>query len=402
MRYSTSILAVLAASPLLVAALPVKSRAASAQDGAVFNFALVLENLEAQFYQQGLAKFTDSDFTDAGFSNSLIPSQGLGAIATDEQTHAQVIQQTLTDNGVTPLNCSYDFDSVLTDVPTMAAVARLVEFVGVSAYLGAATLLQDPILLDAAASIMTNEARHQTLLNILSGQGSAIPQAFDIPLTPQEVSSIAGPFITGTCNTGITATNALTITNSGSIAVGTQLTFSGNNVQSSGQFCQMITGGLPISITLPIESCSVPSGINGPVAVWITSDDQPLINNVIDRATTQQIAGPAIFFVDSQPEILGGLVRGSGTNSSASSTTTTTISPEQAASIIAGASSTAAAGSTGDAAAAVPASTPLPTNFTGTSPDGRVDVLGISSVTRPSASATSTSSSSSATSTTSS
>ena len=83
----------------------------------------------------------------------------------------------------------------------MAATARVVEDLGVSAYLGAAHLISDPILLTAAASIVTIEARHQTLLNILE-MGSAIPQAFDIPFMPSEVLAVASPFISG-CDLGI-------------------------------------------------------------------------------------------------------------------------------------------------------------------------------------------------------
>jgi hypothetical protein len=89
----------------------------------------------------------------------------------------------------------------LTDVKTMATVARLVENVGVGAYLGAANLIVDPSILTAAATILTVEARHQTILNVLNG-GTAIPQAFDIPLVPQEVLALAGAFISG-CDVGI-------------------------------------------------------------------------------------------------------------------------------------------------------------------------------------------------------
>lgn len=84
----------------------------------------------------------------------------------------------------------------------MAATARVVENLGVSAYLGGATLLTDPVLLDAAGTILTVEARHQTILNLASGTGSSIPSAFDIPFTPSEVLAVASPFISG-CDLGI-------------------------------------------------------------------------------------------------------------------------------------------------------------------------------------------------------
>lgn len=111
------------------------------------------------------------------------------------------LQSLLTSFGATPLQCKFDFSSVLTDVTTMVPVARLVENVGVGAYAGAAHLVGDPSVLTAAASILPIEARHQTILNVLSG-ATAIPQAFDIPLLPQEVLAIAGSFISG-CDLGI-------------------------------------------------------------------------------------------------------------------------------------------------------------------------------------------------------
>lgn len=407
MRYYTTLLASLAVS-LLVSARPIRPRGASANDALVFKFAALLEDLESGFYTQGIAKFQDSDFVAAGFTSAIIATQALAGIQLDEATHATVLKQALQDNGVEPLKCGFSFDSVLVDVPTMAATARVVEMVGVGAYLGAATLLDDPVLLDAAASILTIEARHSTVLNILSGSGSAISQAFDIPLTPQEVLSIAGAFVQGECDTGITPTTPLTLTNTGSIEVGTLLTFQADGITSTdGLFCNMIAGGMPVSLNLPLSQCNVPQGLNGPVAIWITSDDNPLANNVIDRDTTKMVAGPVVTFVDTEPELLGQLVRGgSNTGSAATTTTTTTISPDEAASIIQAASATATASDSSNttgsdssssssdsssgsgSAASPPSSSPLPTNFTGPSPDGKVDVLGLSSVPRPTDSST--------------
>jgi hypothetical protein len=91
----------------------------------------------------------------------------------------------------------------------MVATARVVEYVGVAAYSGAANLLDVPEFLGTAASILTVEARHQSLLNVLSGTGTAIPSPFGVGFTPQEVLSIAGGFITGPCDLGLTGTSSL-------------------------------------------------------------------------------------------------------------------------------------------------------------------------------------------------
>lgn len=103
--------------------------------------------------------------------------------------------------GQTIQGCTFNVSPLLTDVSTMVAAARLVENVGVSAYLGALTLINDTVLSTAAATIMTVEARHQTILNLLAG-ATPIPQAFDVALNPSEILALAGPLISG-CNLGI-------------------------------------------------------------------------------------------------------------------------------------------------------------------------------------------------------
>ena len=86
----------------------------------------------------------------------------------------------------------------------MVTIARVVEHVGVGAYLGAAHLVQDPRVLTAAATIVTVESRHSTILNIFES-ATAISQPFDLALLPNEVLAIAGPFISG-CDLGIPGT----------------------------------------------------------------------------------------------------------------------------------------------------------------------------------------------------
>lgn len=420
MRFSSFITLALTAAPVLVSAAPARYYGKRADsDILVLKFADVLEQLENSFYTQALAKFQESDFTSAGYGSSLVPIEQFKGIQIDEATHSTVLQTVLKTLGEEPItSCKFNFDSVLTDVATMAAVARVVENVGVAAYLGAATLITDPVLLTSAGSILTVEARHQTILNVLSGAGTAIPAAFDMALQPNEVLALAGPFFDGPCDLGVPPNPALSLTNTGNVGPGTLLTFSSpamnGSVSQDGMFCQMMLGGQPMSISLPLSQCVVPEGINGPVGIWITSDSQPLLNNVRDRASTQLVAGPTLAFIDTQSQSLGQLARGSASPASASSdnsgssgttesaatstssaddgasTSTRTISPAEASAVIASVSDTSATPTGTDSAAgaeptvanadaANPAAntTPgQPNQFTGKSPDGKVTVQG--------------------------
>ncbi|KAJ3713926.1 ferritin-like domain-containing protein [Lentinula raphanica] len=408
MRFSTSLLTL--AVPLAANAAPLHmtKRQAAAIDVTVLQFANTLEQLESQFYAAGLSKFQDSDFQAAGFSASSLAIQQITNIQSDEATHASVLEEELTALGQNPNStCSFNFDSALTDVATMAATARVVENLGVSAYLGAASLLTDPQLLEAAGSILTVEARHQTILNVLSGTGTAIPSAFDLALTPSEVLAVASPFFSGTCDLGLPANPTLTVTNTGTVSQGTSLTFSStainSSVDTSSLFCQMLVGGNPISISLPYSQCVVPNTVNGPVAIFITTDNDPLQSNVVNRASANSIlAGPTLAFIDAQPETLGEMVRsssssssgssssGSSTDTAAASSSTQTISPDAAESIISsqGASATdsaAAASSTSSSSSnsvndSSDPSAPFRDDFTGLAPGGVINVIGWSNI----------------------
>lgn len=323
MRLSSSFVALVA--PLLASAAPARfygKRAAA--DVVVFKFADVLEQLETQFYNAALAKFQESDFTTAGFANAQVPIEQMKVMAFDEQAHSTALQAALKSFGEEPITtCKFNFESALTDLATTVATARVVENVGVSAYLGGATLITDPVLLDAAGSILTIEARHSTILNVLSA-GTAIPSPFDIPMTPSEILALAGPFIdtSSPCDLGIPANVPLTI--SGTPTPGSLLSFSASSINGTVPedqlHCNMMVGGESISRSFKMSECVVPSDINGPVAIWITSDDQPLVNNVRDRDVVKQVAGPALVFVDTISESLGSAIRtGAGASGSSGS-----------------------------------------------------------------------------------
>lgn len=389
MRSAASIIAL--SAPLLASAAPLYSRTASANDILVFTFANVLEQLESNFYQAAIAKFQTSDFLAAGYVNADVAVEQLQQIASDEATHESALASAITSFGAQPLStCKFNFDSVLTDVATTMTVARVVELVGVSAYLGAAGLLDDVRLLTTAASVLTNEARHQTILNVLNG-GASIPAAFDIAFSPQQVLSIAGSFISG-CDLGVTPTASLAVTNTGNLGAGTLLTFKSDAIDAAAKqtlFCNMLTGGATTAISLAIDQCIVPDGITGPVAVIITNSSQPLLSSdLVDQEQDIITAGPAYIFVDlgvkeqqfaqlilnsnsTLNKDLTGLgdvqaqscPDGSSACTSVSSDTTTTISNEQAS----GAANAGSAPSTTDTGSTSTSTDTLPAAATATS-----------------------------------
>ncbi|ELU45705.1 cytochrome b2 (L-lactate ferricytochrome C oxidoreductase) [Rhizoctonia solani AG-1 IA] len=299
-------------------------------------FANVLEQLETEFYKQALAKFKESDFTAAGFVSASVPVEQFNSIATDEATHTSTLASVLRSLGQEPVSgCNFDFNPALADVKTMAAVARLVENVGVSAYLGGAALIDDRQILVAAGTILTDEARHQTVLNMLNG-GVAIPAAFDVALAPSQVLAIAGGFISG-CDLGIPANPVLKVTNTGAVAPGTTLTFDSPalaGLDRATLSCQMMTGGVASAAVFPIDQCVVPQGLEGPVYIYITNSTQPLLNSQQNQNVASIVAGPTGAFIDTRQESASSLFKSGGQLNSGS--TTSTITPEQASQIAGG------------------------------------------------------------------
>jgi len=308
MRFTSVISLACSALPLVVRAAPLESRQLPASDILVLQFAEVLNQFELQFYTQASQKFQDADFSAAGFSVSDVPKQIFKNIQSEEQTHIDFLRAALSDKVVS--GCQFKFDSVLKDVSTMAGFARVMEQVGVSAFLGASILVSTPSILGAAASILTIESRHQSLLNTLNG-GSHIPQAFDQALTPQQILSLVAPLISG-CDLGIPPNLPVNITNQ--VVPGNKLEFDRTGLKGDQLFCQMILAGQPLALAQPIDNCVVPTtGLpDGPVFVFITNDPQPLLSNVVVQNAEEIVAGPAIAFIDQQADALGALVRTTG------------------------------------------------------------------------------------------
>ncbi len=162
-----------------------------ANDIEILNYALTLEHLEAEFYRQGNA---------AGLLSGKEATY-LGQIGADEEAHVTAIWTTVEQLGGTPVAApGVDFGQAFASRESFLETAFTFENLGVSAYLGAAGFIQDPMILQAAAGIFGVEARHAAILGSIAGkpaEGGVYMGAVETPLSRDEVLAAAAPFLTG-------------------------------------------------------------------------------------------------------------------------------------------------------------------------------------------------------------
>jgi hypothetical protein len=185
----------------------------------ILNFALTLEYLESEFFQTGI--------DTAG----LIPDTDLPifeTIAAHETAHVRLLQQTLGTSAIP--KPTFDFTAggnfnPFGDYEIFKALSQGFEDTGVRAYKGQApALMADNDILQTALQIHSVEARHASAIRRLRGQkgwitgnqtdipalapiyageeasngsatSAAAAEAFDEPLTMEQVNAIAALFI---------------------------------------------------------------------------------------------------------------------------------------------------------------------------------------------------------------
>jgi hypothetical protein len=236
---------------------------------------LTLEHLESTFYQQGFAMFPAADFKALGLDDATIA--GLQAIGATEATHVTVLSDTITSLGGTPVPaCTYNFN--LVDAASMVATARVLEAVGISAYLGAAPLVSEKAVLSAAASIVTVEARHQTFIRT-SLKAMPVPQAFDVAIGPLQIFTLASGFIQSCppeANLGLTALPPLNILDAANIRAGSTLKMVVTDpTGGAGMSCSFTSGDKGLQFAkFENGGCVVPDGLGGEVFMTVTTESE--------------------------------------------------------------------------------------------------------------------------------
>jgi len=280
MKYST----ILAGAAVAAASFVAADRA---EDIVILQYALTLEHLEAAFYKDALTKFSVNDFKNAGFP-AAVP-QRLAQIGSQEATHVTALSGILTSLGVTPTEaCTYNFN--YNTIPEFLQTARVLEGVGVGAYLYKAPLIDDKAYLAAAAAIVTVEARHQALISSFLGEDGT-PSPFDTALQGSQVLTLAAPFL-NVCP----ATNpVLPFKTFPALGIKTAMPQIGQKVEfqlpkdTKGTIYLHFLNGLADTVVglKSDSSVTLPEGLTGTVYVVATRSTGPVNDD-------NTVAGPAI------------------------------------------------------------------------------------------------------------
>jgi rubrerythrin len=169
---------------------PLVRRAFAAQgsmnDVDILNFALTLEYLEAAFYSKAAKQVPGLSGELAGY---------VKAFGAEEQDHVDALSGAIKDLGGKPVEApGVDFGDAFSSTDSFLELAITFEDTGVSAYNGAAPMIDSKDLLAVAGSIVQVEARHAAAVRHAAGEPAA-PNAFDPTLGEDEVLKAVQPFI---------------------------------------------------------------------------------------------------------------------------------------------------------------------------------------------------------------
>jgi len=185
-----------------------------------------------------------------------------------------------------------NYDSPYTDPVSFANLAETLEGVGSSAYLGSAgNLVSSPAVLEVAGAILPIEARHNGWITSSVFKQEPWNGAFETPLGPNQVFTLASAFITScpSSNPTLPFTAFPALAFGGTPAPGQSSTLTFNATSSSSSLSVAFLSGLNTTF-VPLnggKSVTVPAGLQGKVYAVVT-------DNSTSAGDANTVAGPAI------------------------------------------------------------------------------------------------------------
>ena len=162
---------------------PSSPAASGPGDLSIVNYALTLEYLEAQFYD---------DVVRSGlFGGSTLAT--LRTFGAEERQHVEALKKVAASLGTPAARPTGKFP--LTSAASVAKLAGTVENLGAAAYLGQAGNIKSREILAAALAIHTVEARHAATLNTVLKLSPTPDGAFAKPMSMDQVLAVVKPFI---------------------------------------------------------------------------------------------------------------------------------------------------------------------------------------------------------------
>jgi rubrerythrin len=161
-----------------------------ASDVDIFNFALILEHLESEFYTRALEAHAARPYL-----KGRVPFIAQ-KLASDENAHVVAVTQRIQSLGGTPVakpEFQFPAEAFISEVAFLD-FSGVLEQNGVHAYLGAAPKVRRRDNLRFAASIYGIEARHTALIRFYVGRVFA-PSEKETPLPAEEIARRSMPFI---------------------------------------------------------------------------------------------------------------------------------------------------------------------------------------------------------------
>lgn len=165
----------------------------SLTDADILNFALNLEYLEAEFYTKATTGRTiEESGIEVSGAGTAGPTTGgrridfgsstmriMNELADNERNHVRFLRDALGPAAVAKPAINLDALGALTTDREFLVLARAFEDVGVSAYGGAAKLIQNPDTLEAAARIALTEAYHAGNIRLIIALKNIATQTLD-------------------------------------------------------------------------------------------------------------------------------------------------------------------------------------------------------------------------------